>query len=330
MAFLAALRYWRRARSLWSFRLARSTHALGRGRIEERLAELASTLDGDVGVAAHDLESGLTVGYNEGDVFPMASTAKLPIAIALLAAVAQGEIHLGRLLPLGAADIAPGAGLLSRRLRLGELALPVATLLDLMLTESDNAAADVLLDLLGGPVATSQRLASMGFPHAEVHRSMRDLLAQQEVMSPTAFLSDVRDTTTPIGMVDLLAAVWRGTALDREGAARLARLMSRCSTGPGRLRGLLPTGAVVAHKTGTLKAGLVADVGVITPKGGGAGIAVAVFVRGATIPVRRQEAVIAKVGRIIHDHVEDLRSTGSWMPAGSGPEPESRKAAALS
>ena len=83
------------------------------------------------------------------------------------------------------------------------------------------------------------------------------------------FEKDLRDTATPRGMVALLERIYRqGRALPPS-SELLLDIMRRCRTGENRLKGLLPPGTEVAHKTGTIGR-TTNDVGIITlPDGGG-------------------------------------------------------------
>jgi len=51
--------------------------------------------------------------------------------------------------------------------------------------------------------------------------------------------------------------------LSEKSTELLLDIMERCETGAGRLKGLLPEGTVIAHKTGTI-GGTTNDVGIIT------------------------------------------------------------------
>ena len=72
-------------------------------------------------------------------------------------------------------------------------------------------------------------------------------------------------------------------------------LMARCATGKNRIRGLLPWGTRVEHKTGTLN-GYTSDVGYITMPNGRR-VAVAMFARGGSDRPR----TIAEAARAIYD-----------------------------
>jgi beta-lactamase class A len=107
-------------------------------------------------------------------------------------------------------------------------------------------------------------------------------------------------------MGQLLRKFYRGEVLSAKSTAYLREIMERTTTGPGRIKGLLPKETVVAHKTGSSGAdekGLVAatnDVGVVTLPDG-RHIAVVVFVSDATAEEKACEAVIARVAKAVWD-----------------------------
>ena len=67
------------------------------------------------------------------------------------------------------------------------------------------------------------------------------------------------------------------------------------------MKGLLPPGAEVAHKTGTAM-GIINDVGIITLPNGAGHIAIVVFIKGSKSSAAESEHSIAEVGRGAYDH----------------------------
>jgi beta-lactamase class A len=83
--------------------------------------------------------------------------------------------------------------------------------------------------------------------------------------------------------------------------------MKNTPTGPNRLKGLLPKGTPVAHKTGTtgstegINAGT-NDVGIITLPDGKGHLAIAVFVKGSNQAADIREKAIAQTARMCYDY----------------------------
>jgi beta-lactamase class A len=118
-------------------------------------------------------------------------------------------------------------------------------------------------------------------------------------------LSDPRDTGTPNGTVQLLSRLFRGEALSPASTARLIAILKSTTTFPTRIKGLLPPGTVVAHKTGS--SGVVNGFAVATNDSGvvylpnGRQLAVSVYLKGSTRPDAERDRVIARIARAAYD-----------------------------
>lgn len=234
--------------------------------LEQRLAVTARENPGDFGIAAMDLITGETIGVNSHQPFPMASTMKIAVAAAYLAEVDAGRRSLRD--PVGGSN--------------------AYDLMDRMMVRSDNGATDRLIATLGGPRAIDHWLRSHGLTGIRVDRTIAQLLAARRD------LWDVRDSSTPAAMLDLLRLVDGDRALSPQSRGLLLDMMARCVTGKNRIRGLLPSYAV-QNKTGTLN-NFTTDVGFLTLPDGRR-IAVAFFARGG----ENRPAVIASAARAIYD-----------------------------
>jgi beta-lactamase class A len=296
-------------------------------RVEREITRAAKTAGGTVGVSAIHIESGRRIALNSSERFPMASTYKVPIAVQLLTRVDQGEITLDQMLELRPRDLHPGSGTLTNLLNKPGVVLSVRNLLELMLLLSDNSATDVLLRLAGGPEAVTARMRTLGIPGMEINRPTVNLIADctgytlppenewtpelfkklynattPESRKATAakFEMDPRDTSTPEAMVMLLERIYRGDLLKRESGALLLDMMERCQTGEARLKGILPSETIVAHKTGTI-GGITNDVGIITLPNDAGHVAIAVFVKSSEKGIPDRERAIAQIARAVYD-----------------------------
>jgi beta-lactamase class A len=235
--------------------------------LEQRLAAMASENPGEYGIAAMDLATGKTISFNGHAAFPMASTMKIAVAAAYLAEVDAGRRSLDDLVGTSTAG----------------------SLMDAMITRSDNRATDLLIATLGGPEPIDRWMRGNGLHGIRVDRNIAQLLSARRD------LRDVRDSSTPTAMLGLLRLIDSGNALRPASRSILLDMMARCRTGSNRIRGILPPGARVENKTGTLS-GYTGDVGyLISPTG--RRIAVAFFARGG----ENRPAVIATAARMIYD-----------------------------
>jgi beta-lactamase class A len=298
----------------------------GLPRLERELARLAANAEGTVGLAATHVETGRTVVLGGGNRFPMASVRKLPTAIRLLALVDEGKERLDRTIELKPTDLRPGSGTLSVLLDDPGVRLPLRTLLELMLLVSDNTATDLVMAASGGPAAITAHLKRLGIDGVRVDRPILQTQAdlagvalpkepitlqrfeelskavpeEKKKKAQAAFEADPRDTSTPEGMATLLARLWRGELLSPKSTELLLDVMRRAETGAARLKGALPPGTVVHHKTGTMGR-TTNDVGVIALPAGGH-VAIAAFVKEAGGGVEKSEQAIAQHSRAVYDY----------------------------
>lgn len=311
------------------------THAFHSPSSDDALAVLAKEIErlagdagGPVGVSALHLDSGRRVSLRGEEPFPMASSYKVPIAVELLRRVDAGEFKLDDLYTVRPQDLHPGSGMMTGSLSKPGVALSIRNLLELMLLISDNSATDILLAKAGGGLAVTERMKAIGVDGVRVDRPTAQLIADwlgaklpeerewaaslwgplfesvpeaERDAAEAAFDKDPRDTSTPDGMVELLRKIHARSLHEPRTAALLLDIMNRCETGALRLKGMLPGGTEVAHKTGTI-GGTTNDVGILSLPNGAGQVAVAVFVKESKKPVAERERVIAQVARAVHDY----------------------------
>ena len=235
--------------------------------LEQQLSSLLAGKSADVGIAALDLRTGETVSIKGDEPFPMASTVKIAVAAIYLAQVEHGRRSL---------DDRIGGQSASR-------------LMEKMIIRSDNHATDLLLRDIGGPRALQEWIVDNRLSNMRVDRTIAQLLRAKRD------LWDVRDSSTPKAMVELLRRIDSGQLLKPTSRSYLLGLMRRCMTGKNRMKALLPSGTQIEHKTGTLN-GYVSDVGIITMPDGRR-VAIAAFARGGSDRPR----TIAQAARTIYD-----------------------------
>jgi beta-lactamase class A len=256
--------------------------------------EMVAPAGGTVGFAALDLATGRSFGRHEGDPFPMQSVFKLPVAIEVLRQVDAKKLDLSRVVALEAADRRGGPGTL--------ITVPskktVRELLEAMIITSDNTAADKLLSLVGGPGVVDARVRSLGVDHVTIRYTELDLGASGPQRHD--------NTATPAAIVALLAKVARHElGLSTASAALLDEVLLKVTTGAQRIKGGVPPGTPVAHKTGMSdtrdgKTDATNDVGLITLPNGHR-VAVAVFVHASPADLATRERTIARIARAAYD-----------------------------
>ncbi len=249
------------------------------------------------------VEGGKILALNGEQRFPMQSVYKIAIGMAVLHQVDLGKVRLDQQVHItkAALPLPPNYSPLRDQYPNGVILL-VSRLLDEMTTVSDNTASDSLLTLAGGPQQVTTYLRGLGLRNIVVATSEATMAENEQVQQ-------YRNWATPTAMLTLLCALQRGRGLTPQSRRLLLDSMTRCQTGPHQIKGLLPAGTVVAHKTGSSGAvdGLTRatnDAGLITLPDG-RHLAIVVFVSDTRASMGVQEAVIARIARAAwNDRVE--------------------------
>lgn len=214
--------------------------------LQSRLSVLSAHAPGHIGIVVKDLTTGLTTGVNETANMPAASTIKIPVMVEVFRQMSEGGFDLNREITLQDGDRDDGWGDLVDA-PLGSR-YTVAHLLQLMITESDNTATNMLIRLVGR-VHINQTMERLGLRQTRLGDYIRSD-------------GDIRGLrTSALDMMELLDEM----AHDRLINAWSSRAMIAILTGQhhnGLLPQPLPAGTTIAHKTGTLHDTL-NDVGIV-------------------------------------------------------------------
>ncbi len=211
-------------------------------------AELESILagfSGRFGLAAKRLDDGLSVGFNDAQVFPAASVVKLPMLIAALQRVERHELSLEQRFELTADDRAGGSGVLL--VCDSGLQLTLKDLLTLMIVVSDNTATNMVMDVLGGPEAINQQFAGMGLEVTRVFGKLQVAWERKTEAQRQGRLSEL----TPAEMLALLEQLWNGGLLG-PGLRALALEILGKQQYTEMIGRHLPDGTSIATKSGQI------------------------------------------------------------------------------
>jgi beta-lactamase class A len=263
------------------------------------IESIARGVHGHVGAAALLVESGESFGVARDMRFPMQSVYKLPIAMAILAEVDRGRLTLEMPILVAANDIIPEPGHSPMRKAhpKGDVHYGVRELLRLAVQESDGTASDVLMRVAGGPERIMAFLADLG-----VHDVM---IAETEKAMMGNDMLQYRNWATPDGLIGLLRVVNARRGLSAASYSLLMTWRTRTTTFPGRIKGLLPAGTIVAHKTGTsgTSHGLTRatnDVGIVTMPNGDH-LLVAILISDSIDDDATRDRAIARIARAAWD-----------------------------
>lgn len=211
-----------------------------------KLELLASHMPGIVAISIADLSGGHALAIN-GDVnLPAASTIKVPVMVEVFRQIAQGRMTQTTRIALTDGDRDCGYGSLCDAP--WGTRYSIATLLQLMITRSDNTAANMLIRTVGRQNVNAT-MAGLGLVQTRLGDSIRSD-------------GDIRELRTSTNeMMDLLIMIAHHEVVtDQACESMVAILVGQRHN--GLLPKYLPKGLAIAHKTGTLHDTL-NDVGIV-------------------------------------------------------------------
>jgi beta-lactamase class A len=243
--------------------------------------------DTRVGVMVVDTGSNRRWEHRADERFPLTSTFKAFACAALLVRDAEGALDADREIPVAESDLVSHSPVLETRVG-ARISLSEAC--EAMMTVSDNAAANIVLDALGGPAGLTAFMRQIG--------DFETRLDRRETALNAADPGDPRDTTTPRAAVSSLRALVLGDALPPEARDRLEAWMLGNAVGGPLLRAGLPLDWRFADRTGAGGHGSRAVIAVLWPPTRDP-IVAAVFITGRDLPMETRNAAIAEIGTAI-------------------------------
>ena len=258
-------------------------------KLEAAVRAVGDGLDGVLGLALKDLTTGRTLLVNEREIFPQASSIKIPVLLEVFKQAEEGRLGLAELLAVDEARKVAGSGIL---LHLGppELKLSVRDAAVLMIVLSDNTATNLLIDKVGLE-AVNRRLDGLGLRNTRLRRRMMDLEAAREGRE---------NVSTPLEMMTLLERIWRGGLLADPLRADLLGILAIPKDSP--IRAGVAEGVEVAEKPGELEA-VRCDSGIVMLPGRPYVLCV------MTTYLKRDgdgNPAIERISRLVHDHFARL------------------------
>jgi beta-lactamase class A len=251
------------------------------------VAAIEERHDNRIGVMVVDTGSNRGWEHRADERFPLTSTFKAFACAALLARDAQGTLDADREITVTASDLVTYSPVLETRVG-ARISLTEAC--EAMMTVSDNGAANVVLDALGGPAGLTAFMREIGDRETRLDR--------RETALNAADPGDPRDTTTPRAAAHSLRALVLGDALPRDARERLETWMLGNAVGGPLLRAGLPPDWRVADRTGAGGHGSRAVIAVLWPPTRDP-IVAAVFITGRDLSMETRNAAIAEIGAAV-------------------------------
>ena len=278
--------------------------------LRQRLLEIIQPYNATVGISVLDLVTYDTLTINNSHHFPMLSVYKFPLAVAVLHQVDLGKLKLDQSIHISEDDLNPDTwSPILDAFPKGDIDLTIAELLRYTVSQSDNNGCDILFNLLKGTKKVNNYIHKTGVKDIQMSATELEMSKDWDVQ--------FTNWCTPSAMTQLLKNLVTKKDLSETSATFLLQLMQETSTGPNRMKGMLPAETLVAHKTGTSgtnEQGIIAavnDVGIV-PLPNGKYLAIAVFVSNSKESYETNEYIIAKVTRAIFDYYSETITPSNY------------------
>ena len=269
--------------------------------LRNKIQQIVSDKKAIVGVSIIGNEGKDIVSLNGDRQFPMQSVFKFHIALAVLSQIDEGKFSLDEKIEIQKKDLLPDLYSPIRENYPNGVILPVSEILKYTVSSSDNVGCEILLRLIGGPEAVEEYF---------IKNQIKDVSIKiNEVKQQSDWNLQFQNWTTPNAAYETLAKFHynRNNLLSEKSYDYIWKIMKETETGINRLKGQLPEGTIVAHKTGssgTNKDGLTAavnDIGIVFLPDGSY-FFISVFVTESKESSETNEKIIADIAKAAWDY----------------------------
>lgn len=186
-----------------------------------------------------DLKTGETASCNENIRIPSASLIKIPIMMEIMQQVKSGRLSLGERIRINDSSKVPFSIVTMLH---GVESYSIDDIMALMIVQSDNTAANVLMDLAGMD-SINDYIKCL---------NLKNTILQRKMMDSRARIEGRENYTSAGDMAVLLETLYRGQAIGNGCCSHMLNIMkNQLDTGSMMLG--LPYETAAAHKTGSLE-----------------------------------------------------------------------------
>src|SRR2546423_1722419 len=223
-------------------------------------AELERRTARAIGVAAVDPAKNRRIEYHAAERFLMCSTFKVLAVAAVLKRVDEKKEKLERFVRYTESQLLEYAPVTRQHVKEGGMTLDA--LCAAAITQSDNTAANLLLESIGGPKGWTEFARSLGDNSSRLDRMEPEL-------NTAVMPGDDRDTTTPAAMAADLQRLFTSDVLSEESRTRLENWMIANETGSKMIPASVPADWKIGGKTGRSGKGQSNDIAILRRPSGG-------------------------------------------------------------
>ena len=255
------------------------------------LGEKVKNFKGNIGIVIKDLNTGWQIDFNKDELLPSASLVKIPIMLSCFYAAQDGKISLKDTISLKRSEKVGGSKVLGNA-PAGSV-FCVEELLTPMITQSDNAAANALIDFIGFDTLNAY-FKKIGLQNTNLSRRMMDFKERKE---------GVENYTTAQDMAFIFEDLYRSGFLNKEVSRQCLGILKGQKVNDRIPRKLPKEEVLVAHKTG-LERHICHDAGIVfTDKGD---FLICVLVKHEDQRARSAKKLISDIALLVYNYYKNF------------------------
>lgn len=270
--------------------------------LRSKIEHIVSNKNAIVGVSILGNNGKDTLSLNGDRRFPMQSVFKLHIALAVLSEIDKGKLSLDQAIEIGKDELLHAdfwSPLRDENPNGGSFTLE--KLIQYTVSQSDNTACDVLIQLIGTPKTVEEYIKKNHIQEIQITFNEVDMQAKWENM--------FQNWTTPKAASETLKVFYenKNKLLSKRSYDFFWKTNRETTTGTSRIKGQLPKETIVAHKTGfsgtNKETGITAavnDIGIVfLPQD--EYFIISVFVTESMENMETNEKIIADIAKATYD-----------------------------
>lgn len=269
--------------------------------LKSKIENIISSKKADIGVSIIHSENEEIVEINANKHYPMLSTVKFPIALAILSKIEKGELSMNQQIFIKKEELLQNTlSPFREKFPEGNLTISIEEALNWMVIYSDNNITDILLRLIGGTESVEK-----------IVNDDRFIIKNNEEDMHKNWESQFVNKTTPAAFTQLLKNFSEEKIVTKANTKWLYQSMINSQTGVKRLKGKLPN-VVIAQRAGTSFTndegitGAINNIGIMELPTNQK-IYIAVFIHNTSEEFSTGEEIIADIAKVTWEHYLEKR-----------------------
>ncbi len=258
--------------------------------VERKIRQVEGEISARIGVTILDTQGNTKWDYKGNERVPLTSTFKTIACAKLLRDAEHGELLLTDSVTVVSKLLQAYSpvtkDLLGRKISFKEACSAA------MLT-SDNTAANIVLEAIGGPSELTQFIRSIGDNVTRLDRSEPELNEGKP--------GDIRDTTTPTAIAETISELLYGTTLSKTSQLQLKSWMVNNQVTENLLRSVLPVGWEIADRSGAGGYGSRSITAVVWSQTHAPKI-ISIYIAETGASFEQRNESIVKIGKAVFNH----------------------------